>query len=171
MEFEELIKTRRSIRAFKPIPVEEEKLNKILVAANLAPSAGNLQAFEIYVVRSQEIKEKLAKAAFDQEFVAEAPIVLVFCANPPRSATKYGERGWKLYSIQDATIAATFSMLMATNLGLGNVWVGAFDEESVKQVLGLPDFLKPVVILPIGYPAEKPKFVGRRKLEDLVHYV
>ena len=171
MEFEELIKVRRSIRAFQPVPVEDEKLRKILIAANLAPSAGNLQAYEIYVVRDQKIKARLAKAAFDQEFISEAPIVLVFCANPLRSSIRYGRRGEELYSVQDATIATTFAMLMATNLGLGNVWVGAFDDDEVRRILKLPEFLRPIAILPIGYPAERPEFVGRRSLEDLVHYV
>lgn len=171
MEFEELIKVRRSIRAFQPIPVEDEKLRKILIAANLAPSAGNLQAYEIYVVKDQKVKARLARAAFDQEFISEAPIVLVFCANPLRSSIRYGRRGEELYSVQDATIATTFAMLMATNLGLGNVWVGAFDDEEVRRVLKLPKFLRPIAILPIGYPAERPEFVGRRSLEDIVHYI
>ena len=170
MEFEELVKVRRSIRAFQPRPVEEEKLRKILIAANLAPSAGNLQAYEIYVVKDREIKRKLAKAALDQDFIAEAPVVLVFCANPLRSAVRYGKRGERLYCVQDATIATTFAMLMATNLGLGNVWVGAFDDDRVSEILKLPRFLKPIAILPIGYPAENPEFTGRRRLEDLVHY-
>ena len=170
MEFEKLIKVRRSIRAFKSKPIEEEKLKKILMAANLAPSAGNLQAYEIYVVKDSKLKRMLSRASFDQEFIAEAPIVLVFCANPPRSAIRYGKRGEELYSIQDATIATTFAMLMASDLGLGNVWVGAFDEEEVKRILNLPRYLRPVAILPIGYPAEQPEFVGRRRLEDIVHY-
>ena len=170
MEFEELIKVRRSIRAFQSRPVEEEKLKKILTAANLAPSAGNLQAYEIYVIKDQKIKRELARAALDQDFIAEAPVVLVFCANPLRSSVRYGKRGEGLYCVQDATIATTFAMLMATNLGLGNVWVGAFDDEWVAKILGLPRFLRPIAILPIGYPAERPEFSGRRRLEDLVHY-
>ena len=171
MEFEELIKASRSIRAFQPRAIEEEKLKKILMAANLAPSAGNLQAYEIYVVKDGKKKRELAKAALDQEFIAEAPVVLVFCANPPRSAFRYGRRGEELYCVQDATIATTFAMLMAADLGLGSVWVGAFYDDWVARILGLPSHLRPIAILPIGYPAERPEFVGRRRLEDLVHYV
>mgnify|MGYP000611816527 CR=1 FL=1 len=170
MEFEKVIKDRHSIRAFQPKKVEDEKIKKILELTNLSPSAGNLQAYEIFLVRDEGKKKALADAALGQEFIAEAPIVLVFCANPSRSASRYGSRGRDLYSIQDATIACSFAMLAATSLGLGSCWVGAFDEEEVKRVLGIKD-LKPIAILPIGYPAEKPYVTGRRSLKDLVHEV
>ena len=106
MEFTELIRARRSVRAFKAIPIETEKLNRILELANLAPSAGNLQAYEIYHVTAAHTRAALARAA-DQSFIAEAPVILAFFANPGRSARKYGARGKELYAIQDATIAAT----------------------------------------------------------------
>lgn len=171
MEFEEVLKARHSIRSYLNKPIEEWKLEKVLKAANMAPSAGNLQAYEIFVVTDAGLKRALARAAYYQWFIEEAPVVLVFCANPLRSATVYGERGIKLYSVQDATIATTFSMLMATNLGLGSVWIGAFDDDEVMRVLKLPSSLRPVAILPIGYPGERPMITGRRRLEDLVHYV
>lgn len=170
MEFEKVVKNRHSIRAFQPKKIEEEKIKKILELTNLAPSAGNLQAYEVFLVKDSKKKEFLANAALGQDFIAEAPIVFVFCANPARSAWKYGSRGRDLYSIQDATIACTFAMLAATSLGLGCCWVGAFNEEEVKRVLGIKD-LKPVAILPIGYPAEKPYITGRRDLKDLVHEI
>jgi len=129
-----------------------------------------LQAYEIFLVRDEEKKRALAEAALGQEFIAEAPIVLVFCANPSRSASRYGSRGRDLYSIQDATIACSFAMLAATSLGLGSCWVGAFDEEEVKKVLGIKEF-RPIAILPIGYPAEKPYKTSRRSLKDLVHEI
>ncbi|MGB9606305.1 MAG: nitroreductase family protein, partial [Bryobacteraceae bacterium] len=90
MEFFELIRQRRSVRAYKQAPVEPEKLEKILTAANLAPSAGNLQAYEIYLVRDGKVRQALARAALDQWFISEAPVALVFCAHPERSAMKYG---------------------------------------------------------------------------------
>lgn len=102
-------------------------------------------------------------------FVAQAPMVLVFCANQARSPAKYRERGASLYAIQDATIACAFAMLAATALGLGTVWVGAFDAAAVQRV-GCHDLL-PVAILPIGYPAEEPEPTPRRSLTDLVHEV
>jgi nitroreductase len=171
MEFFQLLKERRSIRAFQAKEVEEEKLRKLLEAANSAPSAGNLQAYEIYLVRSDEKKAGLARAALGQMFIAQAPVVLVFCSNPQRSALRYGERGSTLYALQDATIACTHAHLAAVALGLGSVWIGAFDETEVARILGLKEGIRPIAILPIGYPAEKPWPTPRRKLEDLVHEV
>ena len=104
-----------------------------------------------------------------QEFLAQASVDLVFCANPQRSAVKYGKRGRELYSIQDATIACTYAMLAAQELDLATVWVGAFQEEPVRQAASIPSDLVPVAILPIGYAGEDPKPRPRRKLEDLVH--
>jgi len=164
----EVIRTRRSVRAFAPQAVEAEKVMQVLAAANAAPSAGNLQAYEIFQVMGEQKRSELARAALDQFFVAEAPVVLVFCANPLRSAAKYRERGTRLYAIQDATIACAFAMLAATALGLGTVWVGAFDDAAVERALGCRD-LSPVAILPIGYPAEQPEATARRALADLVH--
>jgi len=169
MDFFSLIQSRRSIRLFKDTPIEAEKLQKILEAANLAPSAGNLQGYEIYVVIDPEQRQALARAALGQPFLAQAPVDLVFCANPQRSAVKYGKRGRELYSLQDATIAGTYAMLAAQELGLSTVWVGAFLEDPVRQAAGLPTDLLPVAILPIGYAGEDPKPRPRRKLEDLVH--
>jgi nitroreductase len=169
MSFFSLIQTRRSVRLFKDTPVEADKLEKILQACNLAPSAGNLQGYEIYVITSPEQRQGLVKAALGQEFIAQAPVDLVFCANPQRSAVKYGKRGRELYSVQDATIACTYAMLAAQELGLATVWVGAFQEEPVRQAADLPADLLPVAILPIGYAGEDPQPRPRRKLEDLVH--
>jgi nitroreductase len=159
------------MRKYSNKPVEEEKLQKILESANKAPSAGNLQGYEIYIVRTIEQRMALVKAAWDQEFLAEAPVVLIFCANPDRVVDKYQERGSDLYCIQDATIACVFSMLAAKALGLDTVWVGAFIEESVRKVIRIPDHLRPVSILPIGYAGKEPKIRPRRDLQDLVHEV
>lgn len=168
MEFSEVIQIRHSIRAFQARPVEEEKIQKILEHVRLAPSAGNLQAYEIYRVTSPRVRAALARAA-DQSFVAEAPVILVFFANPGRSARKYGARGKELYALQDATIAATYAMLAATDLGLGAVWVGAFDDVGVTAAVGAPGHWVPAAILPIGYAAQTPEATPRRALADLVH--
>ena len=127
-----------------------------------------VEAYEIFKVTAGTKRKALARAALDQFFVAEAPLVLVFCANPARSAAKYRERGSRLYSVQDATIACTFAMLAATALGLGTVWVGAFDDAAVQRVLGTTELL-PVALLPVGYPAEEPEPAPRRSLRGLVH--
>lgn len=171
MEFFEVIKKRHSIRAFQSTPVEEEKLQQILEATNLAPSAGNLQAYEIYVATNETLRMELARAAYDQKFIAEAPVVLVFFTHPALSAPKYGNRGIKLYSLQDATIACTIAMLAATSLGLASVWVGSFQDEEVQRIINAPREQTPVAILPIGYAAKEPSIRPRRRLSDLVHEV
>lgn len=110
-------------------------------------------------------------AAYDQEFVAQAPVVLVFCATPARSAVRYHERGETLYCIQDATIACTFAMLAATALGLGSVWVGAFDEVLAHKIIGAEPGHRPIAMLPIGYPNATPRIRPRRALEEIVHQI
>jgi len=118
------------------------------------------------VFKKKEKREALAKAAFDQTFLAEAPVCLVFCADPARSAARYGSRGANLYSVQDATIAGCFAMLAATDLGLATVWVGAFDEEEVRKVVGV-ESLRPVAMFALGYAAEEPEPSTRRRIEDI----
>ena len=166
MEFVELLSQRRSVRSYKPQPVEESKLKRIFEAANTAPSAGNLQAYQVRVVRDQAKKNDLAKAAHGQGFIAEAPVCLVFCADPDRSAMKYGTRGSELYSVQDATIAGTFAMLAAVDLGLATVWVGDFDEKKVQRILEVKS-LRPVAIFSLGYAAEQPQSSPRRAIEEI----
>jgi nitroreductase len=171
MEFSDIVRQRRSIRAYNPEPVKEEQLRSIIEIANLAPSAGNLQAYEIYMVEDQEARKNLARAALGQDFIAQAPLVLVFCAHPRRSSWRYRERGEKLYSVQDATIACTFAMLAAVDQGLGSVWVGAFNQDDVRKIIKAPLEHRPVAILPLGVAAEKPQPSSRRSSSDLVHEV
>ena len=171
MEFFVVLQARHSVRAYADTPVEEEKLDKILEAVNLAPSAGNLQALEVYIVTSADQREQLVSAASEQAFLAQAPVVLVFCAHAARSAGKYGQRGTELYCLQDVTIACTYAMLSATALGLSTVWVGAFDEGKVSEIINAPKVHRPVAMLPVGYAAEKPPIRDRRSLSDLVHKV
>ena len=171
MEFFEVVKSRHSIRAFSAKPIEAEKWRAILDAANHAPSAGNLQAYEVFEVRRRALLEALARAALDQEFIAQAPVALVFCAHPSRSAPRYGRRGVSLYCIQDATIACAYAQLAGTGLGLASVWVGAFDDNEVRKTIGIGQDLVPVAVLPIGYAAEKPEGTRRRSISELVHPV
>ncbi|MFN2119220.1 MAG: nitroreductase family protein [Anaerolineales bacterium] len=171
MEFFQVVERRRSIRLFEQRPIEPDKVQRILGTIQSAPSAGNLQSYEVYLVRGAQERASLVRAAGDQDFLARAPLVLVFCAHAGRAATKYGARGTELYCVQDATIACTFAMLAATALELSSVWVGAFNEEAVKQIIGAPRDQHPVAILPIGYPAETPSLRERRPLTDAVHEV
>jgi nitroreductase len=171
MEFFEVVKARHSIRAFTAKPIEPDKLPAILDAANRAPSAGNLQAYEIYAVSRRAVLTALADAAFGQEFVAQAPVALVFCANPKRSARRYTQRGTSLYCIQDATIACAYAQLAATALGLASVWVGAFHDDAVRNAIGVGQDLLPVAVLPIGYAGQEPEESSRRSLSSLVHHI
>ena len=170
MEFFKVLEERHSVRAYTSQSIESGKLQQILEAINQAPSAGNLQAYEVYVIRQAAGRAALAKAALDQSFLAGAPVDLVFCTNPERTKWKYGRRGIQLYAIQDATIACTFAMLTAVELGLSSVWVGAFDDDAVRQAIGAPAEITPVAILPLGYPAETPEARPRRLINDLVHW-
>ena len=147
----ELFKKRKSIRSFSDKPVEEEKLKKILAAANSAPSAGGIEAREIIAVTDPKLQKNISQAAHDQKHVAEVPILLVFVALPEKSAEKYADRGRDLYATQDATLAAGFAWLEAVDLGLSASWVGGFIEEEVQKILDLSEKQKPIALLPIGY--------------------
>ena len=169
MDYFDVIAARHSIRGFDDRPVPDQQLRRLLEAADRAPTAGNLQAFEIYVVRGQELRHDLRMAALDQEFIEQAPLVLVFAASPERSAVRYADRGRELYSLQDATIACTFVMLAATALGLDTTWVGAFDPQAVRAVLSMPADLLPVAILPVGYSNVPPRQRQRRGPDGFSH--
>ncbi len=169
MDFFEVVEARQSIRAFVPQPIEPEKLQQILAAIDRAPSAGNLQGYEVYLVTNRSVLQALARSTNGQDFITQAPLALVFCANPARSSQKYGQRGATLYCVQDATIACTCAQLAVTAVGLASVWVGSFDEDSVRAAIGVGAELRPVACLPIGYPAERPARSSRRGLADLVH--
>jgi len=169
LDFFEVMNQRFSVRSFQDSPIEEMVLQAILEAANSAPSAGNLQAFEIAVVRDAERKKQLAQASLEQLFITQAPVVVVFLSNPDRNRSEYGQRGAELYALQDATIACAYAQLAATAVELGTCWVGAFDEDSVRQIVGAPTAWRPVAILPMGVPAEAAGARERRALRDLVH--
>jgi len=166
----EIFKLRRSIRAFTEEDVSDEQIEKILEAARWAPSAGNIQPWEFIVVRRPDIKRDLARAALNQTFIEEAPVVIVACADEIRSGRIYGNRGVNLYCIQDTAAAIENMLLAACALGLGACWVGAFDEEAARKVLRIPRGVRPVAMIPVGYPAEKPSPPRKRPLKEIVHY-
>ena len=162
------LSSRASVREFTPSPLEEPEIDAILRSARPAPSAGNREAWDVVVVTDGEIREGLAEAALSQPHVKEAPCVLAVCANYVRSMSRYGERGI-LYAIQDATIACTYMMLAAHAAGLMSCWTGAFNEEEVREILGLPTHIRPVALLAVGrrkLPAER---TGRMELPEHVH--
>ncbi len=169
MSFFDLVDKRHSSRAFTGEGVSEESARKILAAANRAPSAGNQQAYEIVVVRDPERKRQLAAAAYEQSFIADAPLVLVFLTHAARNAGRYGTRGAELYALQDATIAAAYAQLAVQALELGSVWVGAVEDEAVLKAVAAPKGLGFSSLLVIGHPSELPQVTPRRSLDDLVH--
>ncbi|MDI9632766.1 MAG: nitroreductase family protein [Methanolinea sp.] len=167
--FYEFLATRSSVRDFGNVSVPEGDIAYLLDCASTAPSAGNLEAWDVVVVREPGTREDLSDAALGQEHVRDAPVLLVVCANYVRSMSRYGERGI-LYAIQDATIACTYMMLAAHARMLHTCWVGAFDEEEVKAILGLPPHVRPIAILCVGkgYPPKEP--TPRLPVEEHVHH-
>jgi len=167
MDILEIIKNRRSVRAFQQKKIPEEVVEKLMEALIWAPSAGNLQSRKFYFIFHQGIKEKLVEASFGQNFVAQAPLVIIGCTND-KITSRYGERGKNLYSICDVATSLQNMMLLAYSEGLGTCWIGKFDEEKTAQILNLPDNLRPVVITPVGSPAEEPKTPARVSKEETI---
>ncbi|HUI87206.1 MAG TPA: nitroreductase family protein [Anaerolineales bacterium] len=170
MKFSDVIQARQSVRSFLPDPIPEPLLQKILSCLACVPSAGNLQAYEILRLRKPDLKARLGEATTACAApVRQAPIALIFIANAFRSGLKYQERGINLFCVQDATIAATYVMLAAVDHGLATLWIGGFNTAEVSTLLELKPGLWPVVIMPIGFPAEVPERRARRSLQDVVH--
>ena len=137
-DFFETVRHRHSVRNYQSdLPVEKEKLHAILETACSAPSAGDLQAYKIVVVSNQEKRQSLMNAAHDQHFIAEAPICLVFCAEPSRSEREYGQRGRDLYATQDATIAAAYAQLAIVAAGMTSTWIGYLMKTKSKKRFSL----------------------------------
>lgn len=139
----------------------------------MAPSAANLQPWLFFVVENKEIKEKLKEAARGQNLLAEAPVVIVVCADAARIRDRYGSRGTELFMLQDTAAAVQNFLLAATALGFGTCWVGAFSEEKVASLLGIDAKEKrPVAIIPLGYPAiSPPEAPARRPVADVAFFV
>ena len=170
-KFFDLISSRHSVRAFKNILIPEETIKKIIDVSIKGPSAGNLQSYQIFIVSKKIEKEKLSEAAHGQKYIQEAPIVMIFCADPIQCSTEYGSRGEKLFSIQDATIACVYAQIAAHDLGISSVWIGSFDEEKVYEILKLKNDLKPVAILPIGFANEVPQITSRKSIDQIIHRI
>ena len=161
--------TRRSTRNFDTTHlVEQWKIDKILAAADTAPTAGNFQGFEVAYIKNNEIKKRLIEAANNQPYV-NAPVVLVFCMDPSRIKMNFPPEILTKFSLQDATLAAAYSQLAASALGLSSIWIGMIDEEKVKQIIDTD--LKPSSILCVGYPKQKRPPKSRRKLKELIRVI
>ncbi len=168
MELKDAISGRRSVRKFRKTDIPEEIIIELIEIANMAPSAGNLQSRDFILIRDGKTKEALAKAALNQGFIVEAPWLIVVTGNE-KKVDKYGLRGKRLYTIQDAAASIMLLLLAAYERGLGTCWVGAFDDRMVSDILNLPEHAKPMAIIPIGYPEEWPPPRGRHPLYRFLH--
>ncbi len=166
MEFLELIRKRYSVRAYKPTPIEEEKLHKVLEAAILAPTAANKQPFRLIVLKTAG-READLRRVYARDWFVQAPLVICACAVKGESWVR---RDGKNYADVDTTIAFDHLILAAHDLGLGTCWIAAFNPAAAREVLQLPAELEPIAFTPLGYPADEWKPKKRRPASDLVQY-
>lgn len=169
MDLIETIQQRHSIRNFSNKEVSLDLIHEIIKLANLAPSAGNLQARDFIIVKDIDIKKKLCIAALDQEFIIQAPVNIVVCANLNR-ISPYSKRGKELYCIQDSAAAIEHILLLAVYNKLGACWISAFNEIEVSKILNLPPYIRPIAIIPIGYPHGEVDITSRINTKELIHY-
>ncbi len=166
MEFQDLIRKRYSVRSYQSKPVEEEKLNILLNAARLAPTAANKQPFRLIVVKTEGKTEEM-KRIYHAEWFSQAPLVICACAVKSESWTR---RDGRNYVEVDTTIAMDHLILAATELGLGTCWIAAFDAQAAREVLKIPENMDPLLFTPLGYPADKAGVKSRKELDELVYY-
>jgi nitroreductase len=167
MDIMEAIKKRCSVRSYRDQPVEKEKIDKILEAARLAPSASNRQEWRFVVVQDKDVRRRLVKAAKGQAFVGEAPVIIACCAKTDNHIMTCGQMCYPI----DMAIAIEHMVLEATEEGLGTCWVGAFYEDQVKEILDIPKDVRAVELLAIGYPAKPASgHKDRLSIEDIVMY-
>lgn len=171
MEFNQLVRRRKMVRQYilgKSIP--DSIIATIIQNAHTAPSAGHTQVQEFVIVKDPSTKTKLAQAALDQQQVQEASLLIIVCSNISRSIGRYGKRGKDFYSIIDGAFAAMLVLLTCVNEGIGACFVGAFDDEKVSKILGLPAYVRPLGIITLGYPDEKPDRFDRIEISNRVHH-
>jgi nitroreductase len=168
-DFFGFLESRSSVREYDDEPLTDNDINYILSCASTAPSAGNLEAWDVVVVTEEETRRALAEAAFSQEHVERAPVIFVVCSNYVRSMSRYGERGI-LYGIEDATISCTYMMLAAHARNLQACWTGAFDDDEVRDILCLPQHIRPVSLLAVGKGHPPAQHTDRRDIGEHVHH-
>jgi nitroreductase len=166
MDFLELVKSRYSVRAYQPRPVDQDTLDRILEAVRLAPSGSNRQPWKFVVVRDGEVRRRLVAACANQQFLAEAPVVVAGVGLMPDRVMRCDIPGDPV----DVTIAMEHLALAATAEGLGTCWIGAFDQDQVREVLGIPESVKVVAVMTLGYPADSPRPKSRKPVAEIVCY-
>ena len=152
--FETVVNWRPTVK-FEKKHVDDKMVGVMLHMATHAPSAGNVQEWEFVVVRDEDVKKKLAKAALEQMHIAEAPVVIVVLADLEKISLKYGKRGELVYALEDTAAAIMLLLLSAESLDLGADWIKSFDEDLVKNAIGLSENMRPVAIVPVGWPKEQ----------------
>jgi nitroreductase len=166
VEFLELVRSRYSVRAYEPTPVEEDKLQQVLEAACLAPTAANRQPFRLIVIATEGREAELQRI-YAASWFTQAPLVICACAVPAEAWVRMDD---KVYADVDVTIAMDHLILAARSLDLGTCWIADFDPAVAREVLGLPDGVDPVFFISLGYPAVQPGSKTRKPLSDLVRY-
>jgi len=166
MDLLEVVTKRYSVRAYKPDSVEDEKLQQVLEAARLAPTATNRQPFQLIVIHTKGREQQLGRI-YSASWFRQAPIVICACGTPSRSWVR---RDGKNYNDVDVAIVMDHLILAATDLGLGTCWVGAFNPNASREVLGLPEDVEPIAFTPLGYPDDQPGHKRRKALDELVRY-
>ncbi|CEA13501.1 MULTISPECIES: nitroreductase family protein [Methanobacterium] len=166
MDVFEAVTQRKSIRKYKDKEIEKEKLIKVLESARIAPSASNRQEWKFIVVKDEDTRSRLVSAAHYQKFVGQAPVTIVACSTESERIMPCGQHAYTV----DLSIAVSFMMLEATELGLGTCWLGAFDEEAVKEILGIPSDIRVPAMFTLGYADENPVARPRKALKDIVSH-
>jgi len=169
MKVTDAIARRRSIRHYEGREMSKQQIQSLLEAAFMAPSAGDVHPYEVVVVLQQTKRKELAMACYNEQFVLEAPVDLVFLVNEVAALDSYGNRGIGLYSLLDIGAAVENLMLKATEMGLGTCWIGAFDERKVRAVISPPDAYRPVTIVTLGYPLDSGRFRPPPSLQRRVY--
>ena len=171
MEFSDVISKRRSVRHFNSkLDVPDEMIRTLIETAVAAPTAGNIQPWRFTIVRSIEARGRLADA-LHQRWATSAPVIIVVSVDPRPCAARFGERGERLYAVQDTAAAVQNILLSAVDLGLASCWIGAFDADAVRAALGIAEQFEPLAILPIGYSAESAGRPARRPLAEVATWI
>jgi nitroreductase len=165
-----LIKSRRTIKYFLPKFVSWEKISRVIEAGRHAPSCGNIQNWKFVVILESDLKQQIAQASYEQYEIIQAGALILICAEPDKGERYYGLRGERLYTVQNCAAAIQNMLLEAHSLGLGTRWIGGFDEEAVKSLLGIPEEIRPQAIIALGYPKEIPEKPPKYPLETLVYF-
>lgn len=166
MDYEDLIRTRYSVRAYKPDAIEDDKLERVLEAARLAPTAANRQPFQLIIINTKGREEELLRI-YRRVWFSQAPLLICACGVPRLGWIREDSRR---YLDVDVAIVMDHLILAATNLGLGTCWVAAFNAQAAREILRLPDEVEPLVFTPLGYPADAPGMKERKPVDELVRY-